>query len=124
MLPVLVVLFLLSYALMTLLIVEQGSTIDSQRTLIGQLLKDSFELSSLKGKAVREQALSRQAQPKDQAGVPSAQAPSTQTPSSATPESTSKAKKNPGGRSQRALPAKPPQPASDMADVRRVPMSI
>ena len=37
MLPVLTVLFLISYGLMTLLIVEQGTTIQAQRTLIHQL---------------------------------------------------------------------------------------
>ena len=33
MLPVFVVLFLVSYGLMTLLVVEQGRTIDNQRSL-------------------------------------------------------------------------------------------
>ena len=53
-LPLLTVLFLISYGLMTLLIVEQGSTIQSQRTLIQQLIGDSSELSSLKGKAFQK----------------------------------------------------------------------
>jgi hypothetical protein len=34
MLPLLTVLFLISYGLMTMLVVEQGRTIDAQRTLI------------------------------------------------------------------------------------------
>ena len=34
MLPILVVLFLISYGLMSVLVVEQGRTIDSQRNLI------------------------------------------------------------------------------------------
>ena len=54
MLPLLTALFLISYGLMTLLIVEQGSTIQSQRTLIQQLLGDSTELSALKGKAIQQ----------------------------------------------------------------------
>jgi hypothetical protein len=51
-LPVLTVLFLLSYGLMTMLIVEQGATIESQRVLIRELFRDSSELSAVKGKAV------------------------------------------------------------------------
>jgi hypothetical protein len=49
-LPVLVVLFLFAYGLMTMLIVEQGNTIESQRLLIKQLFSDSAELSALKGR--------------------------------------------------------------------------
>jgi len=65
MLPVLVLLFLVSYGLMTMLIVEQGRTIDSQRTLIHQLLGDSFQLSALRGKAIQKEHASAQVQPKD-----------------------------------------------------------
>jgi len=42
--PLLTVVFLASYGLMTLLIVEQGDTIQSQRNLIQILLGDSTEL--------------------------------------------------------------------------------
>jgi hypothetical protein len=55
-LPVLTVLFLISYGLMTMLIVEQGNTIQSQRYLIQQLFSDSVELSSMKGKAAMQHA--------------------------------------------------------------------
>lgn len=48
-LPVLVVLFLVAYGTMTMLIVEQGNTIESQRLLIKQLFSDSAELSAMKG---------------------------------------------------------------------------
>lgn len=48
-LPVLTVLFLISYGLMTMLIVEQGNTIESQRLLIKQLFSDSAELTAMKG---------------------------------------------------------------------------
>src|SRR5579864_3083352 len=47
-LPLLTVLFLFSYGLMTMLIVEQGQTIESQRTLIRELFRDSRELSAVK----------------------------------------------------------------------------
>ena len=48
-LPLLTVLFLISYGLMVMLIVEQGNTIESQRLLIKQLFSDSAELSAMKG---------------------------------------------------------------------------
>src|SRR6516165_10419930 len=80
MLPILTVLFLISYGLMTLLIVEQGSTIQSQRTMIQQLLGDSQELAGMRVRAHNE-ALSRQAQNKNQEPTSSADAPSTQAPS-------------------------------------------
>lgn len=119
-LPILTVLFLISYGLMTLLIVEQGSTIQSQRTLIQQLLGDSTELSAMKSKAIQQhqQALS----PKPQAEAekrPPVQAPSTQ---AAPSEKASTARNQ--GKAHRPTPEKPPVPASDIADVRRSLMSI
>jgi hypothetical protein len=47
-LPLLTVLFLISYGLMTMLIVEQGATIESQRILIRELFRDSTELSAMR----------------------------------------------------------------------------
>ncbi len=122
MLPVLTVLFLVSYGLMTLLIVEQGTTIQAQRSLIQQLLSDSTELSALKGKAkLAEQAAqaqnqTAQAQPQSD---PELQAPSTQ---AAPVDKTRSANK--GGKVQRPQPERPPMPASDIADSRRSLMSI
>jgi hypothetical protein len=92
-LPVLTVLFLISYGLMTMLIVEQGRTIESQRALIRELFRDSTELSAIR-KAGQEsaQASSAQAQAQDlqaqenQTGkTPSSQTFSTQTPSTQVP---------------------------------------
>jgi len=101
-LPLLTVLFLISYGLMTLLIVEQGSTIQSQRTLIQQLLGDSTELAALKGKIVRGQEAAK------------AQTPSTQaSPSSKTPQ------EPPAHKARRPAPERPAQPAGDLVDVRR-----
>jgi hypothetical protein len=128
MLPVLVALFLFSYGLMTLLIVEQGTTIQSQRMLIRQLLGDTHQLASMKGNALREQALSRQAQAKTDSQTPSAQAPLTQAPSAETPSTQAgtgrKAQPNHSGKVQRPVPARPPKPASDLVDVRRNLLSI
>ena len=117
MLPILTALFLISYGLMTLLIVEQGSTIQSQRTLIRQLLGDSTELASMKGKAIQQQAQAPKPSADAQASVP-VQTPSTQAVPS---EKTSTAKNH---KAQRPLPEKPPVPASDIADARRTLMSI
>src|SRR4029077_4330219 len=81
-LPLLTVLFLISYGLMTMLIVEQGRTIESQRALIRELFRDSTELSAVKMKAVEEhhhaQALAQN---------PSSQNPSTQAPMKQAPSS-------------------------------------
>lgn len=104
-LPVLVVLFLISYGLMTLLIVEQGRTIESQRALIHELFHDSQELAAMKGRTLPEgvadanrvaqaqnssnQTQSNQAQsnltPSNQVASNQAQAPSTQVPSTHAP---------------------------------------
>src|SRR5271169_669317 len=56
MLPVFVVLFLVSYGLMTLLVVEQGRTIDNQRSLIQSLFDDSAKLTQLRIKNQQAQA--------------------------------------------------------------------
>ena len=98
-LPVLTVLFLISYALMTMLIVEQGRTIDSQRVLIHELFRDSQELAAVKQKAQEEQPQAPQSQiavaqdPSSQGSsiqAPSTQAPSTQTPLAQAPSAPSR----------------------------------
>jgi hypothetical protein len=122
MLPVLVVLFLFSYGLMTLLIVEQGTTIQSQRMLIRQLIGDTTQLAVMKGNVLREQALSRQAQSKTDSQAPSTQAPSNETPSAQA--ASPKVQPNHSGKAQRPVPARPPKPASDLVDVRRNLLSI
>jgi hypothetical protein len=81
-LPLLTVLFLISYGLMTMLIVEQGRTIESQRALIRELFRDSTELSAVRLKAAQDTAQTSSA--KTQARVtqnPSSQMPSSQHPS-------------------------------------------
>jgi hypothetical protein len=114
---VLTVLFLFSYALMTVLIVQQGSVIQSQRNLIKVLTRDSTELWVGKSRAIGDQQMARsQAQKR-------AQAPSTrqqdraQTPlSQAAPQ-----------RHSQSRPGKvqlPPVPASDLIDRRRALNSI
>lgn len=89
MLPVLVVLFLISYGLMTMLIIEQGRTIESQRALIHELYHDSAELAAVRSRTLQEnavvdsqQALAAQA---PSSAAPSRQIPSTQIPSNQIP---------------------------------------
>jgi len=77
-LPLLTVLFLLSYGLMTLLIVEQGQTIESQRVLIHELYRDSSELTATKMQAQKEMAARGQNQAPAHGQTPSAKTPSTQ----------------------------------------------
>jgi len=76
-LPILVVLFLLSWGLMAVLVVEQGRIIDSQRGLIQSLFSDSNELIHLKGKIFQKQRAEAQAQAPAKNGS-QAQTPSTQ----------------------------------------------
>ncbi len=112
MLPLLVVLFLVSYGLMALLVVEQSRTIDSQRALIHQLFSDSTQLSALKGKAFQEKWAHQH--PRPQAQPPAAAAP--QAPSApATPEAGNKN----AAKFRKPLPPKPSQEGQEMADERR-----
>jgi hypothetical protein len=110
--PVLVVLFVISYALLVMLITEQGRTIMSQRVLIQQLLQDSTELSHLKIQVQQQ----KQAEAKTQARVqPKKAIPSIQVP----PEEQSRS-----NNSARPMQQHPAKPASDAQDVRRRVFSI
>jgi hypothetical protein len=124
-LPLLTVLFLISYGLMTVLIVEQGSAIQAQRNLIKVLMRDSTELWAAKGKAIGDKQMA-QMQGQSQAQAPSAQTPSSQTPSTQTPSTQAPSTQAvPQHRSQRAGKVArpetqlPPAPASDLVDQRR-----
>jgi len=124
-LPLLTVLFLISYGLMTMLIVEQGSTIENQRALIRDLFHDSAELSALKGKSVRENNAQRSGQaksPKDSLTQdPAVQPPSTQNPSSqAVPQHRAQTH----GKAQKPHVQIPSRPASDLSDDRRSVITI
>jgi hypothetical protein len=100
MLPLLVVLFLISYGLLATLVVEQNRTISAQRSLLNQMLGDSMQLAAMKKAATQhaiEKALTPQATPHD---------------------------KSKPGKLQRYVPQKPPKDASDTPDVRRNLVSI
>jgi hypothetical protein len=133
MLPLLVVLFLVSYGIMTLLVVEQARTIDTQRNLINVLFDDSAQLSAMKGKAAQQQYATTHPQGKSQSQAPSPssqakeQNPDAQTPSSqAPPRSGANSAKTQGNASKarRQSPLRPPKDTSDEADERRALISI
>ncbi len=102
-LPLLVVLFLISYGLMALLVVEQGRTIDTQRYLIRDLFSDSSQLTSMKSSALQKQNAAAQAK-----------APSSQV----APQNNAKPA-HPAGKLR-----KPPTAASDTSDSRRMVVTI
>jgi hypothetical protein len=120
-LPLLTILFMISYGLMTMLIVEQGRTIESQRALIRDLFRDSTELSAVKMKALEEHAQAQNPSsqtPSTQA--PSVQAPSIQAPVKQAPSSQAETQRRPQiqvkPNSQFQMPSKP---AMDLQDSRR-----
>ncbi len=130
--PLLSVLFLISYGLMTMLIVEQGRTIDSQRALIRELFRDSTELSAVKMKAQQERADSLSAKTQaPEIQYPSTQAPSTQHPSTqarTTQAPSSQADPQHGAQNQSATqkPAfrMPSKPEADLVDDCRTLITI
>jgi hypothetical protein len=107
MLPLLVILFIVSYGILTMLVFEQGRTIESQRSLIREMLKDSTQLAALKDKLARDDSkrihdkVSVQADPKG-----------------ANPAAKEKglAKRGKSAHSTNQVPGKP---AADLEDVRR-----
>ena len=121
-LPVLTVLFLVSYGLLTMLVVEQGRTIDSQRSLIRLLFDDSVQLSSLKGKAFQKQQAEAQAQAQKKA--PPAHTTQRDSQVQTPPTSRADAKNHSTSKLRRPLPQKPPKDTSDEADERRTLISI
>jgi hypothetical protein len=117
-LPVLVVLFIVAYGLMTSLIVEQGSVIESQRHLIKQLFYDSGQLTALKGKLAANGANgSKAAQTKPSAPVKPSPAPSTKERSDDCGSCKTRRHLEPREMA-------PSVPASDREDVRRALISI
>lgn len=120
-LPLLVILFIVSYGILTMLVFEQGQTIESQRSLIREMLKDSTQLAALKGKlAVREGSQNGpQVQQKTPAGTKSADSgnPAAGANGSDT-KGIDKETKRPG-KTTRSLKTVPGKPAADLEDVRR-----
>jgi len=127
--PVLTVLFCISYGLMTMLIVEQGQTIESQRALIQELFRDSTELSATKVKALKEKraAEARAGRTQTQSTqIPSTQAPSTQDHSNQAPSSQASPQNSRQNPAQKVKPQfqMPSRPAADLSDARRALITI
>jgi len=115
-LPVLTVLFVVSYGLLTMLVVEQGKTIDSQKGLIQVLFNDSVQLSNLKGMAIQK----KQAEARAKKAPAMPQSPQLQSP--VTPQAETKSHGT--HKLRKPLPQKPPRDASDESDERRALVSI
>jgi hypothetical protein len=106
---------MLSYGLMTMLIVEQGQTIESQRALIRELFRDSTELSSVKMKAQQAAHAALAQNPSSQTQTPSTQVQTPQAPlSQVAPQQRAQTQAKPKSQMQM-----PPRPASDLEDARR-----
>ena len=122
--PILTVLFCISYGLMTMLIVEQGQTIESQRALIQELFRDSTELSATKVKALKEKRAAEARAGRTQ--TPSTQIPSTQDHSNQAPSSQAAPQNSRQNPSQKAKPQfqMPSRPAADLSDARRALITI
>jgi len=115
-LPLLVILFIVSYGILTTLVFEQGQTIESQRSLIREMLKDSTQLAALKGKLARDDGKGLRDKAAAQADHKDATASS---PSSAAgTKSPDKEVKRPG-KSAHTTREVPGKPAADLEDVRR-----
>jgi predicted lipid-binding transport protein (Tim44 family) len=130
-LPLLVVLFLISYGLMTMLIVEQGQTIESQRALIRELFVDSKELSAVKSQQLTHSPAAKTqgpASPASSSQTPSTQEqhPSPQAPKAKAPSSQA----GPQNHAPNATATQKPQlrmpskPASDLVDDVRTLITI
>ena len=112
-LPLLTVLFVVSYGLMIALIVQQSVAIESQSSLIHMLMRESSQFWAAKGKAIAQQ---RAAQARAQAQAPSAKGPSAQAPMTQAPGRGSQAH---AGKTTKPGFDMPPAPAADLVDHRR-----
>lgn len=118
-LPLLIVLFLVSYAILTLLVVEQGRTIEAQRGLLREMWKDSTQLATLKSRIARQELERAQSQPAGQPAVQQQKKPAdTANSGSVPPKAPARGTRRPG-KSARSLKQVPERPAADLQDVRR-----
>ncbi len=113
-LPLLVILFVVSYGILTMLVFEQGQTIESQRSLIHEMLKDSTQLASLKGKLARDDGKRLQDKASVQADQKNADSGAPANGAKGSDKETKRPSKS--ARSTKGVPGKP---AADLEDVRR-----
>ena len=118
MLPLLVILFVVSYGILTLLVFEQGQTIESQRTLIREMLKDSTQLAALKDKQARDESKRLHDKP---AVAPNPDNTESTNADGIKPPDANGVDKQPKrpGKSTHSLKQGPEKPAADLEDVRR-----
>lgn len=120
--PLLVILFIVSYGILTMLVFEQGQTIESQRGLIKEMLKDSTQLAAMKDKIARDDEKRvherASAAPLDQKTADQKSADSVN-PAASAKGPTKEAKPSVPGKSARTTKQIPGKPASDLEDVRR-----
>jgi hypothetical protein len=114
MLPLLVILFIVSYGILTMLVFEQGQTIESQRSLIREMLKDSSQLATLKGKLARDDSKRFHDKASGQAGQKGTDSGNP----AAGAKGSDKETKRPG-KSAHSMKEVPGKPAADLEDVRR-----
>jgi hypothetical protein len=117
--PLLVVLFVISYCILTLLVFEQGQTIEAQRGLIKEMLKDSSQLAAMKEKLAKQDA--QRPQEKSAVSADHKNADSVSKPNGSAPSANggTVAPVKPGKttNSRNEVPGKPP---ADLQDVRRL----
>jgi hypothetical protein len=137
MVPVFVFLFVVSYGLLTMLVVLQDRTIDAQADLIHLLFKESRRLTAISAHppfALKQhEAKNNERAPSPAAQVPAIQVPSPQVQqdqkASQIPSSQEKreASANPGNKQHKAgkrSPFRPPDEVTDPSDMRRTLVSI
>ena len=114
MMPLLVILFVVSYCILTMLVFEQGQTIESQRSLIREMLKDSTQLAALKNKLAHDG--SKQAHEK--ASAPAEHKNADSNPAAGAKGSDKETKRP--GKSANSTKEVPGKPAADLEDARRL----
>ena len=114
-LPLLIVLFIFSYAILTLLVVEQGRTIESQRGLLREMLKDSNQLMALKERMAHQASEREASKP---ATRPQQTEPKSGGAVSASPKVPAGQASN-STRSTRTTKQVPVRPVEDVQDARR-----
>ena len=117
-LPLLVILFVISYGILTMLVFEQGQTIESQRGLIHEMLKDSTQLATLKGKLARDDGKRLQDKASGQADQKNVESGNPAGTKGSDAKGLDKETKRPG-KSAHSMKEVPGKPAADLEDVRR-----
>jgi hypothetical protein len=123
--PLVVILFVISFALLSMVVLEQDRTIKSQRSMVRLQLKGHAESSgpssqlALSEPAMAPQSSQAQARERSPNESPSAQVPAV----NVKPRVSVKPGRKPR-RAQEPFPAKPPAELSDPSDMRRVLFSI